>query len=94
MRAILVSLIFSRRSLGLVHGDASSGTTDLLSFVLCLLDGLARLLLLLREALANQSVLWLKLDHGFFVVVNHAESSALASAKGCFESEGNYQFRG
>ena len=62
-------------------GNGRTSTSNLLGLVLGLLDGLARVLLLLGKSVADKSVLGLELSHGILVIVNQAKARGLATTK-------------
>ena len=86
-------LLLGSSTLGLVLGDGSTRTSDLLALVLGFLDGLAGPFDSLGQSLTDQSVFRFKLAHGFFIVVNQAEASGLTTAELCLETKQDGQFR-
>ena len=68
-------------------GNTSTSTADLQSLVLCLLHGLARSLSAGLDALADETVLGLKLAEGLLVVVDEAEARGLATTELGAEAE-------
>ena len=68
-------------------GDTGASTADLQALVLGLLHCLAGALNLDLHAVANKTVLGLKLVHGLLVVVDEAEAGGLAAAKLGTEAE-------
>jgi hypothetical protein len=68
-------------TLGLVLGNAGTGTADLEALVLGLLDGLAGPFGAGLDALADEAVLGLELAEGVLVVVDEAEAGGLAATE-------------
>ena len=55
-------------------GDGCTSTSDFLALVFELFDCLTGLLLLFDKSSLDESMLWLKLSHGFLIVVDQAEA--------------------
>merc|ERR1719223_263558 len=85
-------LISFSSTLGLMLRNTSSGTSNLESLVLGLLDSLTRGINLGHETLSNETVLGLELENRLLVVVNEAESSGFSSSELGAESKENDEF--
>jgi len=80
-------LVCSGRTLSTVLGKGTSGTSDLLTLVLGLLDSLTRLLLHLEHSVTCKTMLGLELQASFLVIVDKAESGGLSSSELCLKSK-------
>merc|ERR1719223_1920266 len=85
-------LISFSSTLGLMLRNTSSGTSNLESLVLGLLDSLTRGINLGHETLSNETVLGLELENRLLVVVNEAESCGFSSSELGAESKENDKF--